>query len=147
MRCNAGINAKYLTDQHLIAEYRELLIPYGQMIKINFKPSKSKTPDRLKLGAGHVLFWRSKQKYLHNRFNHLVSEMIERGFKPKMKFWDNIKSEYYNDWTCSSEESDIIKDRISSKLRQKPDWYRYNGQKITDIEKFIDDMNNSKITY
>ncbi|MFW6273246.1 MAG: hypothetical protein ACOC2U_05660 [bacterium] len=54
---------------------------------------------------------------------------------------------YYNDWTCSAEESDIIKDRISEKLRQKPEWYKYYGHKITDIEKFIEQMNKSKVYY
>ena len=61
MRANVGINPKVLTDRHLIAEYRELMIPFG----INNKRGIAKViPNDFTLNTGHINFFRNKLTYL-----------------------------------------------------------------------------------
>lgn len=131
MRCNAGVDPAILADQHLIAEYRELLIPAGQMIKFGWK-SKAPIPTKLSLGKGHVTFWRDKQLYLKRRHNALVAEMVKRGFKPNLSYWDldQIPSEFLNDWEAGVEDSKLLRERIYDRVVQKFDWYRYNKGRL-----------------
>jgi len=120
-----------LTDQHLIAEYREIFMVGGSLnrtlnSKIGYQ--ESKVPKRYTLNAGHVYFFYNKGKYLHKRYHELITEMKRRGFKPDKTrvfptsvFKDN---ELYNDWIPSIEDYKIIRQRIEEKIKMKPEWYR-----------------------
>ena len=55
------INPKKLTDQHLIAEYNEILMLLGYVKKY---PKLEKIPSKYNLGKGHMLFFKNKLKYL-----------------------------------------------------------------------------------
>lgn len=138
MRCNAGVDPSILTDQHLIAEYRELLIPAGQMVKMSWK-AKAPIPSKLTLGKGHITFWRDKQLYLKRRHQALVEEMLRRGFQPNLRYWDveKIPPQFLNDWEATAEDSQIIRERIYDRIAQKPDWYRYNKGKLPEGYKEI----------
>ena len=79
------VSPSELTDQHLIAEYREIFMVAGSLnrtlnSKIGYK--KSRVPKRYILNSGHVYFFYNKGKYLDNRYKELVNEMKLRGFKP-----------------------------------------------------------------
>lgn len=135
MRCNAGISPTLLLDQHLIAEYRELFIPFGQLRKLNFQ-SKTPSPERLKLGKGHIVFWRDKHAYLARRHEALVEEMRVRGFQVNLSFWDKdvIPPRFWNDWEPSYEESLVIRERVVEKIGEKPTFYRYYREPFTAAE-------------
>ena len=66
-----------LTDQHLIAEYREIFM-VGSALQRSLK-SKSWNPNaipkRYKLNTGHVKFFYDKGEYLSKRYDQLVDEM------------------------------------------------------------------------
>ena len=125
------VSPSELTDQHLIAEYREIFMVAGSLnrtlnSKIGYK--KSRVPKRYTLNSGHVYFFYNKGKYLDNRYNELVNEMKLRGFKPdpnrifpKKVFVDN---DLYNDWMPTVEDTKIIRQRIQERINSKPDWYR-----------------------
>lgn len=138
MRCNAGIPPEYLFDQHLIAEYRELFIPLGQLRKLDYK-TKTPIPETLRLGKGHVVFWRDKQKYLARRHKALVEEMKRRGFQPNLSFWDEeeIPSEFWNDWEPTLKESQVIRMRIREKVLAKPTYWRMWGKNISEKEAIV----------
>lgn len=74
-----------LSDQHLIAEYREIMRLPGSLKKSlsrRSKPfSKSEIPTKYTLGKGHVKFFYNKFGYLKNRFYNLLQEMHYRGFR------------------------------------------------------------------
>jgi len=120
-----------LTDQHLIAEYREITMVPGSLkrtlvSKIGYK--ESKVPKRYKLNDGHVYFFYNKGKYLYKRYRQLVIEMKQRGFNPdsnrefpKDIFIDN---NLYNDWMPTMEDYKIIRQRIAERIASKPEWYR-----------------------
>ena len=125
------IDVSELTDQHLIAEYREITMVPGSLrrtlvSKIGYQ--ESKLPDRYTLNSGHVYFFYNKGKYLHKRYDELIREMRLRGFKPSVDrvfpidiFKDNG---LYNDWLPNIEDYKIIRERIKQKINMKPEWYR-----------------------
>ena len=125
------IDTTELTDQHLIAEYREIFMVAGSLRRTLVSKNgyqESKVPKHYTLNSGHVYFFYNKGKYLHNRYNQLIDEMKRRGFKPdssrvfpKEIFVDN---NLYNDWLPRVEDYNIIKQRIEEKIALKPDWYR-----------------------
>jgi deoxyribonuclease (pyrimidine dimer) len=125
------ISPSELTDQHLIAEYREITMVPG-MLQRTLKSKKGLDKSKIKkvytLNKGHVYFFYDKGKYLNKRYNELVKEMKNRGFNPdpNRKFPHHIFVEgLYNDWFPSFEEQKIIRKRIKEKIDMKPNWYRY----------------------
>ena len=120
-----------LTDQHLIAEYREITMVPGSLkrtlvSKIGYK--ESKVPKKYTLNTGHVYFFYNKGKYLYKRYREIVIEMKLRGFNPdrNRKFPRDIfmDNNLYNDWMPTMEDYKIIRQRIAERISSKPDWYR-----------------------
>ena len=63
MRVNVGINPKYLTNEHLLAEYHEIQMLASTLKNLYIKNSgSSKKPIPLKfcLGEGHFYFFYSE---------------------------------------------------------------------------------------
>ncbi len=120
-----------LTDQHLIAEYREIFMVGGSLrrtlvSKVGYR--EDRVPKRYTLNTGHVYFFYNKGRYLHKRYTELILEMKRRGFEPDPSrvfpmsvFVDNG---LYNDWMPSVEDYKIIRQRIEEKIAMKPEWYR-----------------------
>ncbi len=120
-----------LTDQHLIAEYREIFMVAGSLkrtleSKLGFV--QSKVPKHYTLNNGHVYFFYDKGKYLHKRYKELILEMRLRGFNPdKGRAFPStifIDNGLYNDWNPRPKDYEIIQQRINEKIEMKPDWYR-----------------------
>lgn len=125
------VNPSELTDQHLIAEYREITMVPGSLkrtlvSKIGYK--ESKVPKKYTLNTGHVYFFYNKGKYLYKRYREIVIEMKLRGFNPdkNRKFPKDIfiDNNLYNDWMPTMEDYKIIRQRIAERIASKPDWYR-----------------------
>tara|TARA_B100000287_G_scaffold103462_1_gene95708 strand:+ start:2476 stop:2883 length:408 start_codon:yes stop_codon:yes gene_type:complete len=120
-----------LTDQHLIAEYREIFMVGGSLKRTLVSKAgyqESKVPKRYTLNTGHVYFFYNKGRYLHKRYTELIIEMKKRGFEPDASrtfptkvFKDNG---LYNDWMPNIEDYKIIRQRIAEKIAMKPNWYR-----------------------
>ena len=125
------INPNELTDQHLIAEYREIFMVAGSLrrtlaSKLGYQ--KNKVPRNYTLNSGHVYFFYDKGKYLHKRYEEIIKEMERRGFNPSndRPFPEKIfiDNNLYNDWNPSLEDYKIIRERINSKIDEKPMWYK-----------------------
>jgi len=142
MRCNCGVNPKYLTDQWLIAEQVELLMIPG-MLKKNKNVIKTKIPDKFKLGTGHMVFWCHKLKYLNKRHKAVKAEVKRRGFKAAEREieLDDFPKCFHNDWKPSKEDTDILRERLIWKIEQKPNQWRYMSKSISDV----DDLKNKII--
>ncbi|MBN1157597.1 endonuclease, partial [Candidatus Woesearchaeota archaeon] len=74
------VEPKKLTDQHLVAEYNEILMLIGHVRK---HPEIKAMPKEYILGKGHILFFKNKLVYLKKRHELIKNEMLRRGFKPK----------------------------------------------------------------
>tara|TARA_B100000700_G_scaffold5270_1_gene5830 strand:- start:3391 stop:3792 length:402 start_codon:yes stop_codon:yes gene_type:complete len=126
------IEPNELTNQHLVAEYREIFMVGSSLQRSLKSPSWEKTkntlPTEFTLNGGHVKFFYNKGKYLNKRYLKLIKEMKRRGMNPdpnrkfKKEQWPN---ELYKDWHPTSKDIKIIKKRIEEKINLKPDWYRY----------------------
>ena len=120
-----------LTDQHLIAEYREIFMVAGSLRRTlisNSGYNESKVPKKYTLNKGHVYFFYNKGKYLHKRYLDLISEMKSRGFSPSedRKFPKEIFiiNNLYNNWVPDNNDLLLIRERINQKIQIKPSWYR-----------------------
>ena len=133
------IPAEELYDQHLVAEYREIFMVGSSLQRSLKSPNwpKLKIPEKFTLNQGHVKFFYDKGYYLHKRYEEIREEMARRGMKPDpartFKQWqwpDNL----YNDWQCTEEDKQIVRERIELRVQQKPNWYRKtpNASQTTD---------------
>ena len=120
------ISPKLLSDQHLLAEHLEIMM----LIDYARKHPSGDTPSRYCLGKGHIRFFRNKIKYLQKRFALIQKEMKARGFRPKAKLSvKGVSRKLLNDWAPMAGDKKLIKERILWKIRNKPSYYRYYGEK------------------
>ncbi|MBW2984103.1 pyrimidine dimer DNA glycosylase/endonuclease V [Candidatus Woesearchaeota archaeon] len=134
------INPKKLADQHLIAEYDEILMLLGYVKKY---PRLGKIPGKYSLGKGHILFFKNKLKYLKKRHELIKLEMKKRGFNAKKTIKLNqFNKELKNDWRPSKEDIEIIKKRLITRIRLKPRYYRYYRKRRS--KKFLIDLIKKK---
>lgn len=136
MRCNI-IPPSFLTDQHLIAERRELrMIPplfQKRYTKLGKLLVTAGIPDRFTLGSGHMLFWMDKGEYLHTRFGHLTNEMLKRGFNPDLSLEFHLSDEHREKsvpWQPTQKDVTIIVKRLADKILMKPLWYKYYSKPL-----------------
>ncbi|MBU2634407.1 MAG: pyrimidine dimer DNA glycosylase/endonuclease V [Nanoarchaeota archaeon] len=113
------INPKKLADQHLIAEYNEILKLIGHIKKY---PIIKNQPKNYCLGKGHINFFKDKIKYLKIRHKIIKKEMKKRGFKANKTI--NL-NKHQNNWKPKQQDYKIIKKRLKEKIKLKPNFYRY----------------------
>ena len=130
------IKPTQLADQHLIAEYNEILMLLGYVKKY---PEPINIPPTYRLGEGHIKFFKNKILYLQKRHKLLKKEMKKRGFATnktiELKIFDK---KLQNDWKPRSQDKEIIKERIRQKIKSKPNFYSYYRKHET--EKFLLDL-------
>jgi len=127
------VNPRELSDQHLVAEYREIFMVGSSLQRSikskNWLKTKNNIPVEFTLNKGHVTFFYNKGMYLDKRYSLLVKEMKRRGMNPdpKRKFKKSQWPKYlYKDWKPKNKDLKIIRKRIEEKINLKPDWYRYS---------------------
>lgn len=118
------INPKHLADQHLIAEYDEILMLIAYVK--NYPKMDCNSPNNYVLGKGHILFFKNKLKYLKKRHEELKKEMKKRGFATRKtinlnKFPKNLCKDY----KPTQKDKEIIKERLIKKIKLKSTFYRY----------------------
>ena len=129
-----------LSDQHLVAEYREIFMVGSSLQRSlrspNWKKTRKSIPKQFTLNKGHVKFFYDKGKYLSERYDVLIKEMKRRKMRPdpsrtfKKEQWPD---ELFNTWKPNDYDLKVVRTRIEMKIKLKPDWYKWNGKKITTI--------------
>ncbi len=121
------INPKFLTDQHLVAEFNEILMLLGYVKKY---PEKRECGEKYLLGKGHIIFFKNKLKYLKKRHELIRNEMLLRRFKPRTKIiLREFDKTLIKDWSPKESDKEIIKKRLIEKITLKPKYYRYYKEK------------------
>ena len=132
------IDVKLLTDQHLMAEYREL-----PMVNASLRRSKAskkglrinELPKQYTLNKGHVSFFYDKGKWLLDRYTQLINELRARGYdiKPHDRIvdWSVFDAYLWRDWTPRLQDQLVNLDRILIRIGEKEEFYRMRGKKIT----------------
>lgn len=128
------VNPQELSDQWLLAEYRELPRVIKQDISI------ADAPEKYKLGAGHVKWAKKHAYWTMDRYFRICDEMEHRGFKinnPPMDLyhlWNGKGETYQVTWR------DIVINvkRLRAKYRLKPSLYRWTKRDVPEWLKDIE---------
>lgn len=135
-RINSAINVRCLTDEHLLAEHREIKrLPYcfGKAIASG---SVKRIPDKFTLGRGHVLFFLDKMFFVLDRYIRIRDECKRRGLRVtdylENFFTNSIPDSFKQNYTPTEEERQLLIGRITERIMQskKKSWH-YRGQPIT----------------
>ncbi len=122
------VPAGELTQQHLVAEYRELPRIFNLVraaIERGERPTDKRNPRAYTLGTGHVRFFYPRLGWLKERQRELVGEMQARGYKPSFTDVDGLDAgidrAWLGNWTPDDAAMAINRERIATRLReQKP---------------------------
>lgn len=120
-RINAHVEVERLTDQHLLAEHREIKRVCARYKTRLDKNDWSGIPKSFTLGKGHELFFINKPEYTLSRYILLHEECERRGFNVScfISNWDvyRVKDQHLWEKYDKNEGDDkkIIK-RISERL-------------------------------
>ena len=152
-RVNSGINPKYFSDQHLIAESVEITMITGNLRKNGYE-IKGEIPEKYCLGKGHINFFKNKLLYLKERLTQVNFEMKRRKFNPgttiDLKEFNHNDNLMY-DWAPSIEDTKLVRERIVVRLinprKAKPGFHKYYGKPIEDINEFSQELLNSELYY
>jgi len=125
------IPVEELTDQHLMAEYRELPMIAKSLFKTLHSKcgySECKVPSKYVLGIGHIYFFYNKRDYLVGRYLKLISELKLRKFDinpdNRNMSWEIFDRITQIEWTPTNEDIALNKARIDERVSLKPNWYR-----------------------
>ena len=115
-----------LTDQHLIAEYREL--PRVFALARHLAPRE--VVPTYRLGSGHVKFFYPLTGWLARRQASLIVECQRRGFAVQHTTPPVPLEGLDGDWIPTSEARTANIERLRAKLRAKPGFYRFHGEPV-----------------
>lgn len=113
------IKPNQLVDKHLLAEHREIKRIPNQIKKWQLK--KDWIPDKFCLWKWHVKFFIDKLKFLHNRYNVIHNECLNRWFNVSdfNDAFDKVPYILYNDYYPDTDDIQLSQDRIDYKLNEK----------------------------
>ena len=130
-RVNAGIKPHELTDQHLMAEYREIL--RCNHVAINgYKKDGEKylkqVPSEFTLNKGHMKFFANKLEFIMKRFESLKDELVNRKWDVKMNYSkpEDMPESLWGDYNPTKEARDILIERILLRFPKKATYYGKN---------------------
>lgn len=129
------IDPVLLCNQHLMAEYRELIRIPNSIVSGRMKSKYADQPKSYVLGSGHVKFFVDKMKWLHDRHRLLYAELRHREFNVQEILWDGIvddlvEKKIWNDWSPSNSEIEL---NISRILVRMPENAKWTNRKIEDV--------------
>ena len=124
----------YLTDQHLLAEVREIVrMPSYLNKSLNSKKGfkLSDIPTEYTMSTGHVKFFYNKFHWLKKRYEKLITECECRGFSIANTDSSIFKvgKPYYNGYIPTGKSFKINRERIIERIKANKDFYRHYGQK------------------
>lgn len=120
------LSVKDLSNQHLIAEWRELPRIFT-LVKTKLNKNQEIKPwEKYKMWTGHVKFFYDKLLFLQKRHKELTQELLYRKFNISNKneiSLDEFPKYLCNDYKPSDDDIEVSKTRIEQKINQKPDFY------------------------
>lgn len=129
-RINSDIDPKLLKRMHLLAELREItMVPASLQRSLSTQSKRAVLngiPKKFTLNTGHVKFFYTRLTFLMNRFIRLCDEMENRGYTPdrsRIVAFYGFDIEFYNDWTSTKEDDNIVHERIALRISEKPHLY------------------------
>ena len=126
-----------LTDQHLLAEYRELPrafpLAVAALRRHRGNPARVPSPARYTMGTGHVAFFYARTDYLSARQFAIIAELRRRGYDPThTKAPSPVEGYSLSGWRPDTADIEISRARLRERLRNppRPHFYTYEGQPV-----------------
>ena len=123
------VEPKQLTNQHLMAEYRELPRVFSKVLKRQEKgqiPTDVKIPETYVLGRGHETFFFDKCQYLLYRYENIVAELMKREYnlsgdtiRSVRESVTEIDDIWYNNWTPTPDEIYLNMARLANRSKNE----------------------------
>lgn len=120
------ISVKELSNQWLLAEYREL----PRCIKQNI--SIKNAPKVYCLGNGHMKWARCHIMFLLLRYKEICEEMLYRNFKINYSYQDllnwaytNIDNNLFCEYIPTKDDINLNQQRLIEKYNIKPEFYKW----------------------
>ena len=142
-RINVDLDPKLLTDQHLLAEYREIpMVPAALRRSLKTKSVGDildSIPKKFTLNRGHVTFFYNKLAFLSDRYSKIVSELESRGVnvdKTRTYGGDGLPYVFYGKASFDSKDRTVLVNRIKTRVQEKPHWYKHRSVSIDETEYF-----------
>lgn len=136
-RINSAIPVKYLTDEMLLAEHREIKRLPSVLSKAIHCNSINKIPNKFCLGAGHVKFFLNKMLFIFNRYKIIKNECELRKFNitDYSSNFLKIDDKYMNDYIPTNDEYNLLKERITERINNSnKQYFHYYGKQISKID-------------
>ena len=148
-RINTGVNPSNLTNEHLLAEHREI----KRICSLYWKRRNSSRvlkplPSEFTLGKGHVLFFIDKPVYTLARYLSIHDECLARGFDVTdySEQWQLYKDEYPHmanldkamaskfEFLPAKADWSLVSDRIIQRLTESTKQFHYIDKQINREE-------------
>lgn len=132
MRVNI-ISPEYLSDQHLIAEYREMKMTTYYYVRSKQSKAgidKERISATYTLNKGHGYMWYNKMGYIKKRFESLCEEMRSRNFEcnyTELNFTD-VDKEAFGNYTVTQDDVKINLDRVLVRIAKQPHFYKFHSR-------------------
>lgn len=133
-RINSAINVTLLSDEHLLAEHREIKrLPacYEKSLKSG---SIKRIPRNFCLGAGHVTFFFDKGLFTLKRYIELRNECIRRNFNVTdySNNWNVYNKQHFLDYEVTTTEKKLLINRIRDNiLNSNKQSFHYYGAALS----------------
>ena len=137
-RINSAISVRCLTDEHLLAEHREIKRLPDCFVKSYISGALKRIPNKFCLGTGHVTFFLNKAQFTLDRYKQIHEECIRRGFNVPdySENWKQvIMKDYWKSYEPTKEEQELLINRITERIRgSSKTFLHYEGKAITKVE-------------
>ena len=137
-RINSAISVKCLTDEHLLAEHREIKRLPACYLKAKTSGALKRIPKEFKLGTGHVTFFLDKFSFTYMRYKAIHTECLRRGFQVTdySDLWRVIEpTSQWKSYEPTKEEQELLIQRITERIQgSSKTFFHYEGKAITKGE-------------
>lgn len=138
-RINSAISVQNLTDEHLLAEHREIKRLPDNFLKALKSGALRRIPKDFCLGTEHVTFFLNKQQFLMKRYEQIHAECLRRGFNVEdySKNWYSLANcmahhNCWNDYTPTNDEKVLLDIRICERTTaSRKKYFHYYGKPIS----------------
>ncbi len=136
------IEPVYLTNRHLLAEYKEIT----QFMHLAKRSDLIGLPDDYTLGKGHCKFFFDKGLFIRKRFELLGKELIKRNFAVKEELFyeriERIEKSFlvWKDYQPTAKAIKINIERIKQRIENKPQIYPDKDRFLTYVANLKLDM-------
>jgi deoxyribonuclease (pyrimidine dimer) len=127
------LHPKYLADQHLLAEYRELPRVFDLALRWMERTDcdTARLPGTYRMGKGHVMFFYDKLDWCVARQRALIEECQRRGFDiSHTEVPEDLPEDLCCYWNPTEVDLSINLSRLCDKQYARPNFYRLRGKQL-----------------